>query len=125
MAENKNIRLSAQVEGNLWLYADEGELRQVLINLINNSVKAMPDGGELAVRAWKGGEGVTLSVVDTGVGMAPEKLDKVLSGSGTGGLGLSIVRRLLAQNGCRLSMDSRPGAGTRAQIVFPGKGGTA
>ena len=125
VAENKNIRLSAQVEGNLWLYADEGELRQVLINLINNSVKAMPDGGELAVRAWKGGDGVTLSVVDTGVGMAPEKLDKVLSGSGTGGLGLSIVRRLLAQNGGRLSMDSRPGAGTRAQIVFPGKGGTA
>lgn len=113
------------MNGRLWLYADEGELRQVLINLINNSVKAMPDGGELAIRAWKEEDGVALSVVDTGVGMTPEKLHKVLGEGGTGGLGLSIVQRLLAQNGGVLSMDSTPGSGTRAQIHFPHKGGTA
>ena len=83
----------------------------MLINLINNSVKAMPDGGELAIRAWKEEDGVALSVVDTGVGMTPEKLHKVLGEGGTGGLGLSIVRRLLAQNGGELSMDSTPGSG--------------
>lgn len=49
VAENKGIRFNALVNGRLWLYADEGELRQVLINLINNSVKAMPDGGELSM----------------------------------------------------------------------------
>ena len=46
-------RLYRPVEGSLWLYADEGELRQVLINLINNAVKAMPDGGQLEIRAEK------------------------------------------------------------------------
>lgn len=125
VAENKGILFNALVNGRLWLYADEGELRQVLINLINNSVKAMPDGGELAIRAWKEEDGVALSVVDTGVGMTPEKLHKVLGEGGTGGLGLSIVQRLLAQNGGVLSMDSTPGSGTRAQIRFPHKGGTA
>ena len=125
VAENKGILFNALVNGRLWLYADEGELRQVLINLINNSVKAMPDGGELAIRAWKEEDGVALSVVDTGVGMTQEKLHKVLGEGGTGGLGLSIVQRLLAQNGGVLSMDSTPGSGTRAQIRFPHKGGTA
>ena len=125
VAENKGILFTALVDGRLWLYVDERELRQVLINLINNSVKAMPDGGELAIRAWTGSAGVTLSVVDTGTGMSPEKLAQVLHGNGSGGLGLSIVRRLLKENGGELSMHSAPGQGTRAQIVFPGKGGAA
>ena len=125
VAENKGIRFNALVNGRLWLYADEGELRQVLINLINNRVKAMPDGGELSIRAWKKEEGVALSVVDTGVGMTPEKLRKVLAGGENGGLGLSIVQWLLAQNGGELSMDSSPESGTRALIRFPHKGGTA
>ena len=50
VAENKGIAFTAQVKGSLWLYADEGELRQVLINLINNAVKAMPDGGKRSRR---------------------------------------------------------------------------
>ena len=125
VAENKGIAFTAQVEGSLWLYADEGELRQVLINLINNAVKAMPDGGQLEIRAEKEPEGVCLTVTDTGVGMGPEKLEQVLHGAGTGGLGLSIVRRLLGENGGQLSMESGRGEGTRARIAFPGKGGEA
>lgn len=125
VAENKGIAFHAQVEGSLWLYADEGELRQVLINLINNAVKAMPDGGSLEIRGEKGADGVRLTVADTGVGMEPEKLEQVLHGPGTGGLGLSIVRRLLGANGGQLTMESRPGQGTRVQITFPGKGGEA
>ena len=66
-----------------------------------------------------------LTVTDTGVGMGPEKLEQVLHGAGTGGLGLSIVRRLLGENGGQLSMESGRGEGTRARIAFPGKGGEA
>lgn len=123
VAENKNITWKAAVEGSLWLYADEGELRQVLINLINNAVKAMPDGGSLTVRAWKDETGVKLSVEDTGLGMDQEKLAQVLRKGGAGGLGLSIVRRLLNSNGGVLEMESRPGQGTTARVIFPGKGG--
>ena len=123
VAENKGIAFTAQVEGSLWLYADEGELRQVLINLINTAVKAMPDGGSLEIRGEQGADGVRLTVTDTGVGMEREKLEQVCRGEGTGGLGLSIVRRLLEDNGGRLEMDSRPGAGTRACITFHRNGG--
>lgn len=123
VAENKNITWKAAVEGSLWLYADEGELRQVLINLINNAVKAMPDGGSLTVRAWKDETGVKLSVEDTGLGMDQEKLAQVLRKGGAGGLGLSIVRRLLNSNGGGLEMESQPGQGTTARVIFPGKGG--
>ena len=123
VAENKNITWKASVEGSLWLYADEGELRQVLINLINNAVKAMPDGGSLTVRAWKDETGVILSVEDTGLGMDEEKLSQVLQKGGAGGLGLSIVRRLLDSNGGALEMESQPGRGTTARVIFPGKGG--
>lgn len=123
VAENKNITWKAAVEGSLWLYADEGELRQVLINLINNAVKAMPDGGSLTVRAWKDETGVNLSVEDTGLGMDQEKLAQVLRKGGAGGLGLSIVRRLLNSNGGALEMESQPGQGTTARVIFPGKGG--
>lgn len=123
VAENKNISWKAAVEGSLWLYADEGELRQVLINLINNAVKAMPDGGSLTVRAWKDETGVILSVEDTGLGMDQEKLSQVLQKGGAGGLGLSIVRRLLDSNGGALEMESQPGQGTTARVIFPGKGG--
>ncbi len=123
VAENKNITWKAAAEGSLWLYADEGELRQVLINLINNAVKAMPDGGSLTVRAWKDETGVKLSVEDTGLGMDQEKLAQVLRKGGAGGLGLSIVRRLLNSNGGVLEMESQPGQGTTARVIFPGKGG--
>ena len=123
VAENKNITWKAAVEGSLWLYVDEGELRQVLINLINNAVKAMPDGGSLTVRAWKDETGVKLSVEDTGLGMDQEKLAQVLRKGGAGGLGLSIVRRLLNSNGGALEMESQPGQGTTARVIFPGKGG--
>ena len=123
VAENKNITWKAAVEGSLWLYADEGELRQVLINLINNAVKAMPDGGSLTVRAGKDETGVKLSVEDTGLGMDQEKLAQVLRKGGAGGLGLSIVRRLLNSNGGGLEMESQPGQGTTARVIFPGKGG--
>lgn len=123
VAENKNITWKAAAEGSLWLYADEGELRQVLINLINNAVKAMPDGGSLTVRAWKDETGVKLSVEDTGLGMDQEKLAQVQRKGGAGGLGLSIVRRLLNSNGGVLEMESQPGQGTTARVIFPGKGG--
>lgn len=123
VAENKGITFSAHVEGELWLYADEGELRQVMINLINNAVKAMPDGGRLSVQARGGPDALCLTVEDTGVGMDETKLQRVLQGESGGGLGLSIVSKLLIRNGGRLELASRLGEGTQAQAVFPGKGG--
>ena len=49
MAENKGIRLSTKTGGSIWILADEQQLRQILINLINNSIKALPEGGKIRI----------------------------------------------------------------------------
>lgn len=124
VAENKDIALTVEMEGDLWLFADEQELRQILINLINNSIKALPNGGAVAIRGRPAADGVLVSVSDNGRGMDPATLERAIRGEG-GGLGLSIVARLLRQNNGSLNIDSAPGQGTRVELTFHGTGGEA
>ena len=119
IAENKRIHLFFISVGDLWVLADELEIRQILINLINNSLKAMAGGGTLTVRAARSRKGVVLSVLDTGNGIDGEKLSQVLEGEG-GGLGLSIVQRLVKQNGGQFTLTSEPGRGSEATVLLRG-----
>ena len=82
----------------------------------------MPDGGQVILTGRPAADGVAVTVADSGGGMSPEKLDRVLSGQ-TGGLGLSIVQRLLEQNGGSLNIRSVPGRGTQVTLTFHGTGG--
>ena len=122
VAENKGISLSLDMAGDLWLFADEQELRQILINLINNSIKALPDGGQVILIGRPEADAVTVTVFDNGRGMDQLTLKRALSGEG-GGLGLSIVQKLLRQNGGTLNIFSVPGQGTEAELTFHGTGG--
>ncbi|MEA4954282.1 MAG: ATP-binding protein [Pseudoflavonifractor sp.] len=122
VAENKGISLSVEVAGELWLFADEQELRQILINLINNSIKAMPDGGNVTLIGRPAVDGVAVTVCDNGKGMDPATLECALTGEG-GGLGLAIVQRLLRQNSGTLNLFSAPGQGTQVELTFHGTGG--
>jgi signal transduction histidine kinase len=122
VAENKGITLSVEMAGELWLFADEQELRQILINLINNSIKALPKGGTVSIQGQPTEDGVLVQISDNGVGMEPESLERVLQGEG-GGLGLSIVQQLLGQNGGTLHLHSEQGQGTTVELRFRGTGG--
>lgn len=122
--ENKGITLAVEMEGSLWLFADEQELRQMLINLINNSIKAMPNGGRVTLTGRAVQDGVSVAVSDSGSGMSPQTLERALKGE-DGGLGLSIVRRLLEQNGGSLNIHSVPGGGTQVILTFHGTGGAS
>ena len=122
VAENKGVTLSIEMEEDLWVLADEQELRQILINLINNSIKALSNGGKIILHGRCGAEGVTVVVEDDGPGMEQAKLDRALRGE-DGGLGLPIVLRLAEQNGGRLRFETGPGQGTRAVLTFHGTGG--
>lgn len=122
VAENKGISFFSEMEGGIYVYADERELRQMLINLINNSIKAMPDGGQIILSGNLEGENICLSVSDNGPGMDAEQLARAVSGEG-GGLGLSIVQRLAKSNSGELKLFSAPGEGTSAKLIFRRLGG--
>ena len=128
IAQNNRIRITAGVQGDPPLYADESEIRQVLVNLINNSIKSLHSGGEIALEARREGDSTVLTVSDTGDGMDEATLRGVHAsleeGRTGGGLGLSIVSRLLAQNNGSFSIDTAAGQGTRITIIFH-TGGTS
>lgn len=102
-------------------------LRQLLINLINNSMDAMPEGGPITVStAPSEGGGVRLQVCDTGFGIPRENIDKIFDpffttkppGKGAG-LGLSISHGILQRIGGRISVDSTAGQGTTVTVELP------
>ena len=95
----------------------------MLINLVNNSFRAVGDGGDVTISARRLESGVVLTVVDNGVGMTKQAIKSVLSSgrvdaSERRGLGLSIVRRLLRQNGGSFDIESAWGKGTTITITF-------
>lgn len=120
---------------------DPVQLDRVLVNLAANARDAMPMGGELRIesrpvtlqqsRATRGGpvpagRWVTIDVCDSGVGMAPETLSRVLEPyfttrreQGGTGLGLSTVHAIVRHAGGLLAIESTPGVGTRIRIWLP------
>ncbi|KVT51980.1 ATP-binding protein [Burkholderia ubonensis] len=118
----------------LWVNVDRGQLENAVLNLTLNSAAAMPDGGTLtlAARREPAAAGaaapcaVVLSVTDTGCGIAPLLLDKVIepffttkaAGEGSG-LGLSSVYGFVRQSGGDLRIHSEVGRGTRVELWLP------
>lgn len=103
---------------------DPAQLRIAFSNLIRNAHDAMPDGGQLTVAGADEEEFVIVSIEDTGDGIAPEHLERVMEPLFTTkargiGLGLAITRAIVAQHGGELSLDSRVGHGTTFNVQLP------
>ncbi len=103
---------------------DAKQLRQVLINLFNNAMEAMPRGGDLTVTTGVRGENVEVIVADTGEGMPPDVVAKLFQpyfttkAKGTG-LGLAICRSIIEEHGGSISVDSTPNQGSAFTIRLP------
>ncbi len=126
------IRLeSSVVPGTPDLFVDPALTRGALVNLIQNALEAMPEGGLLGVSAERGprpaGEGageVRICISDSGPGMDPATLARLFepyfSTKETGtGLGLSIVRKTVEEQGGRVAIESSPASGTRVILDLP------
>lgn len=104
---------------------DPIRVREVVANLVVNALHAMPDGGTLKVAAVRHESGIAIEVTDTGVGIAPEDLDRVFdrfrkgSTSTGSGLGLTISRNLVEAHGGTIAMSSTPGQGTAVVVTLP------
>jgi signal transduction histidine kinase len=110
--------------------ADARAMRQLLLNVMSNAVKFTPEGGRVKIAARLTGEGFSISVIDTGIGMTPEQIRVALSAFGQvdsklarkhegTGLGLPICRSLLELHGGALTVTSRPNVGTTMTATFP------
>jgi signal transduction histidine kinase len=109
--------------------ADRQQLRQIVLNLVTNASDAMPGGGVLTIRVDKAPTtlpGVVISITDTGTGIPPEDVQRILEpffttkpeGKGTG-LGLPICRRIAQEHHGTLDIESEVGKGTTVRVVLP------
>lgn len=123
----RQVTITQRLEEELPLIqADEVQMSQVLVNLITNSIHAMPRGGTLTIRTKRKGAMVSLTVADTGEGMTPEVRKKMFEpffttkppGQGTG-LGLSVVQGIVIAHHGKINVISHPGKGTRVEIMLP------
>ncbi|HEY7166492.1 MAG TPA: ATP-binding protein [Candidatus Binatia bacterium] len=121
--EQHRIRVERDISATLPpIMADPAKLRQVLLNLCNNAVEAMRDGGTLAIRSYLEDSWLCLDISDTGSGI-PDNLPIFEPGvttkpDGTG-LGLLIVGEIMDQHGGMVSYASDIGAGTTFHLKFP------
>ncbi len=104
--------------------ASETQIKQVVWNVLQNGLQAMPEGGRLSVNLKNGnGKLVRIAVADSGCGIDEESLDHLFepfsSGSGGMGLGLSIVHKIISDHGGRINVQSRVGIGTTVNIELP------
>ena len=131
-AEAKALVVRAEFERELpALWADQRSLRQIVINLLSNAVKFTPRGGEIVVRVgWTAGGGQYVSVTDNGPGIPEDEIAIVLSSFGQGslalksaeqgtGLGLPIVKSLVALHDGQFDLISKLRVGTEAIAIFP------
>jgi signal transduction histidine kinase len=130
-AQDAGVNLKIEGKDVPIIYADERLLKQCLVNLLSNAVKFTPEGGKIEIRVDRAKDGcLIVRVSDTGIGIADQDFDKVLSPfgqvesaySGTyegTGLGLPITKALIELHGGSLTLESAVGVGTSVTLTFP------
>ena len=128
-AQQKKLVWQGQIDEDLYLLGDEALLKQLFINLLQNALNYSPDGGFIIVQATRENSQLLVKVKDTGIGIAPEHLNKIFERfwrvdqsrsyqSGRSGLGLAIVREIVQQHQGTISVESKLGVGSCFTVRF-------
>ena len=136
-ADDKRQSIEVRIDPHVRLVADERAFKQVLLNLLSNAVKFSPPGGKIMISCARQLEGGTcLTVSDDGPGIPLDKIKQLFrpfsrvdnrydrDTNGTG-LGLALVRGLVALHGGKVWLENRPTGGLVAGVEFPGPSETA
>jgi polar amino acid transport system substrate-binding protein len=124
--EKRDVIYRIDIDPNLnWAIMEES-LKSLLINLISNSVDAMPEGGRLTLSGWTQDDRLILTCQDTGIGMSEQDKDKIFNpffttkqtGEGTG-LGLYIAYNQIQKMNGSITVESTQGVGTTFRIELP------
>ncbi|MCC6359295.1 MAG: heavy metal sensor histidine kinase [Phycisphaerales bacterium] len=129
LAEERGIMLNGSIAGELWIDGDDGRLRQMLGNLLDNAIKHTPAGGRVDVILTGVDGRAELTVRDTGTGIPPEHLphvfdrfyraDRARTREGGAGLGLAISRTIVEGHRGAVRLESAPGTGTVITVTLP------
>jgi len=114
----------------LFVTADKRAVKQIMLNLLSNAIKFTPAGGQVGVSVRSASGFATITVSDTGIGIARDDLDRLgypfeqvngdpMLAKGGPGLGLALVRALVEKHGGTLSIESEEGVGTDVRVAFP------
>lgn len=122
----EDVEVVLELQDDLWVRADRGQLEQVVINLAVNARDAMPQGGRLCLQTRREGSRAILQVSDTGTGIAEDILDRIFEpffttkefGQGTG-LGLASVHGIVSQSGGTVRAGNTPEGGARLVVSLP------
>src|SRR5262249_58629806 len=128
-AKDQGIALEVSADADLpRIVADPELLKTCFLNLMINGVDAMPEGGVLGLSVRRGNgesaETLVITVRDSGLGMSAEDIQSAFepyfSTKDTGfGLGLALTRKIVADHGGTIGLESAPGQGTTARITLP------
>jgi signal transduction histidine kinase len=123
--QRQNVELIEKLADDLpEIMLDGDRLKQVLLNLLNNALDAMPDGGVLTVAVKLENDKILIRVSDTGIGIPAEKIPLIFEpfftskGHGTG-LGLAISYNIISDHGGEIVIESNLGEGTTVVILLP------
>ncbi len=120
-----HVNLSHDLTPGCMIEGKENEVFEVVVNLIRNAVEALPNGGAIEVCTRRSGDNVTLSVLDNGVGIPKDSLDRVFEpfwttkGLDGTGIGLASSYGIIAQHGGVINVKSKPGQGALFEIRLP------
>ena len=128
-AEAKRIYVSSRIEKPVYVYADKEMINLVLRNLLSNAIKFTPEEGRIFIGAREDRSHIEISVEDTGRGINPADLQKLMKDiyystpgtrgeSGTG-LGLMLCKEFLTRNGGFMRVESEPGKGSIFSFTLP------
>ena len=130
-ARRSKIRVSVSLDEDIpSIRADDRRLRQILINLLSNAVKFTPEGGQVRVSSSQRNGGLAIAVTDTGIGIAPQDIPKVMTPFGQvdskvrrkqegTGLGLPLAKQLVELHGGTFAIESKINIGTTVTFVLP------
>lgn len=124
-AVSRGVALDLQLEQNLVVYIDEKEIKQVILNLCRNAFDALGDkiNKKVIIKVEKQREEIRLSVIDNGIGIEPEKLERIFDpfyttkDEGTG-LGLAVCHSIADRHAAKFEVASRPGLGSTFSMNF-------